>query len=507
MNTLACEFRKFASCMAVVILSNSITVAFADSEAQPPASLSSAKMIADGAERAVIGKAYDSIFSDIKNNICVELNSGVSPLGNPASTPSVDNTITQVNDSADFARKTNISTSAAFGWGSGSAEGSVSYMYSTRSSSYRSLSLLSSDVTYQPQVYDIKDFKLTTSAANLLVKSYDGFRLVCGDSFVVGFVRGGKFSAMISVDAETTEEQSLLSGSVAASSVNGNMSSDFQQLLQSKKNSGKLQISVIRDALDEPLPEFNIDSLVDYSRSYVTKVSGLSVKPVKTIKIGDYLPLIIDAAINPTGVPNVTWSQSLSGEFRYLLSLLKYKNDLDYIQQHPAQFVSFDQSLVARQVAIVNVTIDTMKAWAIQCLVSNGSNCPNPSQLHIPVPGYTPLRAGAWTVLNPAVPTPQMLGSTSAEMIVEGKGIWQFGNAPSALLPVTGSTVMIFVNKSDMNDRRRVEGVSTATVPAGFDAYFQFIDLPNSYGDNHIYAPDPASLRIGGKLDRFINGN
>lgn len=458
--------------------------------------------------QAMIGRGYDSLLGDPKHISCVELNRGVADLPSNPTVQHTSQSFTHITDETSLAESTGLTASAAYNWGGNKADARASYFYSSKMTAYKSYALQTVNVSYDlPEDYGQEDFHLTDIAKKILaIPGGDAiFRYACGDRFVIGFQYGGLFSASISAEAKTNQEQHDLDVAIQASQQTGSESVDLKNTYESLERSSNLQIDVMRDGTEEQLPKLDLASLSDYATQYPAKIAALKQKPILGVDTADYLPILIREAHKQLG-PTPAWATEISNQFNYLLRLTKYMGDLTYIRDHRDEFVPFDERLLETRLSDSNAAIQAVTAWALECIRTRGASCQDLSNKNLMLSKYSPLRAEKWVSLDPRSDQIQPIGESLFQpMTVEVRGYWYYGKWVADHAAATTSTELHITDRST-NQERVISSVPTLNVPQNQRISFRFADQPGNYGDNSTDTNDPARARLGGALDDFFAG-
>lgn len=394
--------------------------------------------------------------------------------------------------------------------GGGGGDARTRYLLGNKLSTYRSYALQDVQVLYPEQSYQQGQFRLSKFGEDLLkLPAGDAvFRFTCGDRFTVGIRRGGQFSAVISVDTHTTKDQQEIESEISASAAQGKMSASLKQRFESYQSKGNLQIDVLRDGLEDVLPNLDLANLLNYSLEFPKKIADAKQMPIRELITADYTPLLLQAANKDLGA-TPHWATLLSDQFAYLRKLAKYRGDLVYIRDHKDQFVAFDERQLLSKLNHVNNAMDGLIVWARECVRSRGGTCPDTKSTNISIPMLAPIRALDWVTLDPRLPSEQPIGETlpSFPMILELRGKWHYGRGISDINPVTIGTELRLQNKANPDDRRIIAPLQYShQIPANFLVSFWFAEKPYNYSDNNIYQSDPSRGRLGGPVDNFVSG-
>jgi len=464
----------------------------------------------DPVEAQLIGRGFDTTLGQTKRVKCVERDPSkvLQPL---SSTPDVKFHLTKILDEVQYTTASELSASAAYNWGGGGADARAQYLSEGKLSNYYSYAMEEVDVVYPEQSLDYNDFHLNKFARDLLKAGGIAlFRFACGDSFILGYHRGGKFSAMMSVSAITTKEQSNDKQSISAYEGSGKIDGEAKHYFERKQSENRLHIEVVRSALEEKLPNFKLEELFEYTLAYPEKISKVRIKPIRSVLTDTYTAMLLKDAHTAMG-PTPEWAKILADYFVYLRTLERYKADLIYIRDNNQQFTKFDPLPLASRIDAVNTAIDTVVAWASECFRTTGKTCKGVEPAKIRLPVLSPARAEPWVEganINPKVAAPQPIGETPAtmDMVFEAKGYWRFGRQPNEFGPITFSTEVQIINKSNPSDVRRIPTQQSLMIPRNFNVNFHYIDF--YYPDNEIIPGEDmtAKVRLGGRVDPFIAG-
>jgi len=111
--------------------------------------------------------------------------------------------------------------------------------------------------------------------------SQRGFYLRCGDQFVSQMQMGGEFIAMLSFSKSESELKSELEVDASASGWGVSASAEFNSKMSSLKQESSLQIDATQiGGKVSSLPEFDLDSLIKYTREFPGQITAETVAPI-----------------------------------------------------------------------------------------------------------------------------------------------------------------------------------------------------------------------------------
>ena len=112
-------------------------------------------------------------------------------------------------------------SSVSYSWMSGSASAKVSVLNTSKTSSHTLTACFYARVTVPPILLQ-ENPKLSKDAAALLGKNQPSFFDSYGSHFIDGFVRGGEFFAVLTLEVSDSEEKKSLKASVNVEAWGGN---------------------------------------------------------------------------------------------------------------------------------------------------------------------------------------------------------------------------------------------------------------------------------------------
>lgn len=459
-------------------------------------------------EANLIGKGYDSVFSELKHAACVELKKTEAPLGIPKVDPSVKGEFLHIKDDYDFSSKSEIGVAASYNWGGGNGDAASKYIFENKFSSFQSYAMQTVEVAYPEQAYDLSKFRISKFGRDILKSAggVDLFRYVCGDRFIIGLERGGSFRAIIRASSSTTEEQRDLEQSLAASSGGASMNATMKQRFESLRANSRLHIEVLRNGLDDSLPALDLNELASYTLAFPKKLTERGDQiPVRRFISADYATILLASKLPELG-PTPEWGKRLGSQLTLLRKLATYRADLVYVRENKDQFVRFNEPELHTRITSVSTLMDDIIKWAHECVRSKGVTCPEVSAAALSVPSYAPMRAGPWRTVEPSVVAPQPIGESQAfPLILESKGSWKYGNSATAIHPITFST-RIELRSANNGSITHVPTELSVRVAPYTNVYFQFLDTSvKNYTDNAIYPPDLGQVRLGGDVDAYVS--
>ena len=237
-----------------------------------------------------LGRGFNS-FTDKRAGDCV---SGFIVGPKPTSfAPSFD--IKLVETYEQFAQETSAEASVSGGFGSFSASVKTKFEQASKSNGNTQFLLVRETVIASPDI-NIKNPRLNVpEPAGNDPESLRKFFRQCGDQYISKIQMGGTFIAVLTFSQSENELKSSLGISGTVSGFGGSGSASFNTQLNSLRGESSLQISATQIGGDgsSGLPEFNLDSLLAYTRDFPKKINAATVAPVG-ITAESYVNLGVD---------------------------------------------------------------------------------------------------------------------------------------------------------------------------------------------------------------------
>ncbi|MGJ5205048.1 hypothetical protein [Bradyrhizobium sp. HKCCYLR20261] len=161
-----------------------------------------------------------------------------------------------------------------------------------------------------------------------MVKNKLDFYRKCGNRYVSSLAVGGEFSAVIDIETNSETERSDLRSTMSVVATGyGSASASYAAAMQKISNSYQKNIRIIRNGTGEAIPSLTIDSLVNYSLAFPTKINAVTGAPM-SLSYADYQT--IDPSIETYRDQEIVVS-GMANQFGDFFELL---GDLDYYSKH-----------------------------------------------------------------------------------------------------------------------------------------------------------------------------
>lgn len=430
-------------------------------------------------DSADIGKGYDSLNATAKGK-CIaylgdpsELNDS-KPTGNPQN---VHLALTHTTSSDEFAGSFNFDAAASFGFGAYSGDLSVKYAHSEKLSQYSEYLLVSTEVENERKL--LKNTVLTTYAKTAARGGPVAFFDACGDQFIVGYVTGGAFNAVVNASSSSKEEQTETSATMHAAAVgSGSLDASVKQKLTSLQSQGKLGIDITRKGPSDPIPTLTVPDLIDYAVKYPTLVTNASGN-AWTIRYltSDYSGLVQFPAYSPTQ------KRIMNKLAIYVRNLYYRRAGLSYIRKNPNQFAAFDSTRLDAELQTLAVKISDVTSSAQDC-ATDAKKCEDPGQISVP---SLPDLKSIPVVVDPAKNSWTYVGSSIGPdiKVVSVEGSWNNhceNNTPRGQTIYPGGSDRIRFVSRQTGAETFASAEKPGLVPSDSDVFYMVVD--SIYWDN-----------------------
>lgn len=463
MQTMSCTFRT----LGILILALKIVPSI------------SAQQIPSENSTADVGKGYDS-FRGAAMKGCVEYSGAQTDLTQQTGDPQAGHlNLTHSTSSEEFASSLAINAAASFAFGVYSGDLSVSYSHSEKLNRYSEYLLVSTHVENERRI--LKKPVLSALGRRAASKGPTTFFLTCGDQFIEGYVNGGEFTAIVNASSSSKEEQTDASLTLhAAASGSGSLDLSVKQKITNLQNEGRLSVDVTRKGPAENFPKLTVLELIEYARTYPSKVSSSS-KNAWTISYltSDYTGLVEFPKYNPV-------QRRVMNRLAQQVRQLYYRRaSLLYIKANPAQFLPFEETHLDSELKQLTQSIDDVTGAAEDC-GQDAKNCKPPQEINVP---SAPDRMGTSTIVDPSLEGWKFVGSSigadTKVVVVTGSWVNHCENGQPkgrTILPGESDQIKMVSRKTG------VETFASASkpglVPANSDVYYRVGDVPGQYFDN-----------------------
>jgi hypothetical protein len=360
--------------------------------------------------RLAIGAGFDSITGTVKPP-CI--NQSVKDLP-PAESSGQNGGLhfTRINSLDDEESALGVDAKASYGIGLFSADASVKYLSTSSVDSYESYMLIDEPLSNAKQL--LSGYTLNKTGKQAYHSGLLTFIAVCGDQYIAGRVTGGKLQAMLHVDSKTEADKVKADATLNASGWGAKLSATVEQQLQSLKDSGRLQVDIIRQGPSEPWPHATVQDLIDYAESFPPKIHCTGKETPDSPCLAwttDYISADYSEVLGKWGLP-AQQADFFSRESTYLKTLFQALGDFRYVAASAnvdpdGEFGPADPSIVRADVVLLTNEITNVQTKAINC-ARDVMMCTALTHIAIPT---APLRASAWITVDPTYNTPRLYQS------------------------------------------------------------------------------------------------
>lgn len=232
--------------------------------------LSAQEYVPAGAGRAQLGQGFDSLTGELKPTICAR---GTIISDNEFSSKSgmeSKRNVSIVKSLEDVRKQTAESASASFGWGLYRGSISAKFIDDQLVSKYTESILVDTKVTKEEVVLrnpsiDERVGTIPKDHSNL------AFRKVCGDKFVSGITRGGRYTVSFTQTDLREQRHASSSGSIAVAYAKISGSADGSSSLDVLKSMSDLKVTAINRGPGGSDPGNSVKEIVEYEKSFRSK--------------------------------------------------------------------------------------------------------------------------------------------------------------------------------------------------------------------------------------------
>lgn len=168
----------------------------------------------------------------------------------------------------------------------------------------------------------------------------EGFRYFCGDRYTINTYDGVLFQAFLVFNTSTLAESQTTKAAVSNLSFSAGTGQNDSKLEQNLH----FRYEVISQGLVDVVPEATVQSLLTYARNIRKNAHDRNQNPIVQAEYRDYDTLIAqtEASSKPVANQSKYWGTMADG-FNYLLSLIQYKADLQFVMNNPLDFKPVSQ--------------------------------------------------------------------------------------------------------------------------------------------------------------------
>lgn len=277
------------------------------------------------------------------------------------------------NSLEQFFSSLKISASASLGIGAFKSDASYQLMKTSKLNTYSEYLRVTNSFENQRQLLDTD--KISASKLikeNLEKKNFNEFYRLCGDSFIVGKITGGIFTAVYTSDSRTYEEQlktrATFKAAYSSLSGGGGISAEVENSLEQLNKSGSLKLHILRVGANDKYPDASPKALLEYARNYGTSVANSGTSWTVGYIIARYEYVLPNLKIPPIS------GLSMDDEARYQRALYQRISDIRYMIQHQEEFGPFPVNRANEEISKIQ-TVISRRSDMIESCAARTKNC------------------------------------------------------------------------------------------------------------------------------------
>jgi hypothetical protein len=415
-----------------------------------------------------LGIGFNSVTAEVREK-CVDIPNAALP--QPSGAGESFFNLTTTSDLNQLSEVLGVNAQVSLGFGVYSGDASVSYMSSGQFSRYSEYLAVTQRIEKERQLIDTTKVRLTGHAKDLLGQSVANFLAACGDQFISGQVQGGYLAATFRLSASTDAEQEQIRGSLSGSGPSGSVSVSMNKQMAEFRKQNRLEFSIQRQGPVEDWPQASIDSIIEYARTFPSKVKASGGAWTTHYLMTGYDELAGKRLLSDAQ------SQFFDRESAYIRTLYELRSGLIYIRDNPSQFGPFSSKRVDNDISSIEVELGRLKDLIRRCS-ANQSDCSSPQ--HMKLEDLPRRNSGAdWKPVNVASNEKMgVAGSYENDLrAIEVKGRW-YPNCPNKNV-ISNSVVMYFTNRKTGEQRFLPYPGDPVLIPAGYDVSVRVGDGPD----------------------------
>lgn len=307
----------------------------------------------------LVGRGFNSVRAEVLGD-CVE-RGALTTIGGNAQTTRFS--MKQIESVEDLKESLSVSASGSFGYGVYSGSAKASYMKSKDFSSNSSYLLVSVRVENQTEVLDA--YKFTDSARALLkADKRTEFLARCGDEFVAAKTTGGEFTAIVEFMSKTEEQKEKISSSIKGSGGTWNVAADFKSSMEKLSKVSETKVTILRVGGSGELPNFN--DLVATALTFPNSITTNNAWPYSVTTVSYDAVLDNDPTLpRPINLRQAQrFFEQVSSAY---LSLIKVRNDINYVLKNQNQFQNVDVNGLNAAQATLDAEISKVESAPNRC--------------------------------------------------------------------------------------------------------------------------------------------
>ena len=320
-------------------------------------------------QRLAVGSGLDSSTLEARDD-CVERSKEVSQGG-----PQVTYSLKVIENSSDLRKILGVSAMASLKAALGEGGGKADFSDSVNINQYSLYAIAVTRVINSQTL--LRDVTLKKDALELYSSDIEQFRKRCGDQFITGFLDGGEFIGVISIQTTNAEQKRNIRTAVSASYGIFSASGSVNKSTLDSTNSYDQAVLVHRAGGESNIAEpETLEKLVEISANFPARLSS----PETAVKIS-----LLTRSYSTLNVPPQELQIFRSRERRQVIeqlsALLDQVRDLEanvnYVLGHPEQFVDVNKDALWSAIESARSVKNEIRASARSCF--SGEKCELPS--------------------------------------------------------------------------------------------------------------------------------
>lgn len=434
-----------------------------------------------GGDASALGRGFSGLGNDWRGD-CLEFDpSGGRP---PVESVSTHFDLTLIDKAERFMSMMNMSASASMSYGVSSGDASASYLRRIVENSFSNF--IAGRVAVYTIPANISAKGLNKLGKDALAAGSDRFHRTCGDRFATSVVYGGEFTFVLEIKSRDDAQYEEIKADVNASlSGFGGGGASFSQTIEKISKKYNLTAAIIRNGLNDPIPELSPAAIQSYAIDFprkVTENNGIGMQPIR-YGVRDYASVDVRSPVffEPNlGVSRIAYAymdaRRVSGEINY------WMNNADEF------FFTTSRGLLEQNLKSAEQASDVLIEAALRCADRPSQGCKVPSA----IPRYdgrqVPQRL-IWVKLPVTDGRRVPLGVVpdGQERRVRFRGLWSPSGGTTWWETPHGNW-RIYVIKPDGNQRDGSVGYGGDRIEVSLG--------DNPYNDNVEHPTDPASAAL-----------
>jgi len=401
----------------------------------------------------------------------------------------------------DYRKANNLHAAASFGWGIFEGSGSSDFYSSGRFTKFNNFLLIEVTVLNPAEILSTE--RLTTEALDRAREGSESFIDACGDEFVDKRQTGGEFAVIAQFGSTTAEQQQQVQTNVKvavhAFFIGGEGEASFGEALSTLSNITDTHIEILRTGGSGNLP--NLAAVKDYALTFPASISTETHNAATMYVVTKELSSILGLPRNARDFSSVSQQRVVLEHYAEILDrAYEAQGNLNFIGQHPDQFVNLDNAKLDMAITGNRAIIRGLKEKAENCRRSV-HDCQDPpdqsfSDFQVqrrgqpagPVvpPPVVPPPAPQWITLDPTTVTLVGTVGIGEFKTLEARGAWNPGPDRPCYGPIGANDATLFPPLG----------------PNAFGVQYRFVDLDTGsiFRDWTSYKDAPVQTPHGVKV-------